>query len=112
MVFAGINFGLAFHRLAQPQPGSLQHETRKCACICWALARGGVSLTAWYLLGRSTQHAVADSRFRHGLFQAVSITTTTGFTTTDFSLVAFGGAHSADASPPSPEAAPAPPPAA
>jgi trk system potassium uptake protein TrkH len=81
MLVSGINFALHFlcwrnysirHYLSDPEV--------RCYILVILL---GCILTCAYLYGSET-FSLRES-FRHGLFQVVSITTTTGFTTSDFS---------------------------
>lgn len=82
MFLAGINFSLHFvawrnnsirHYLADP-------EFRAYAQIIFVLV--GVVLIALYF---GNEYASLPETLRHGVFQVVSIATTTGFTTTNFS---------------------------
>lgn len=81
MVFSGINFALHFTAWSRRTLAGYSRD-REVRLYLGVLA--GMSLVTWYLLGRDPQ--VTENPFRDGLFQAVSITTTTGFTTTNFSL--------------------------
>ena len=79
MILSGINFGL--HFLAWRRP-TLYFTDREVRTYLSALAFVAV-LVVWSLL----QNPEATSNpVRDGIFQAVSITTTTGFTTANFSL--------------------------
>ena len=81
MVFAGINFGLHFTAW---RSRSLVHYARDPEVRLYLLGLAAVALMTAGLLAQHPDAVAAP--IRHGLFQAVSITTTTGFTTTDFSL--------------------------
>ncbi len=81
MVFSGINFALHFTAWKRRTLAGYSRD-REVRLYLGALA--GMALITWGLLARDP-HAT-ESPFRDGLFQAVSITTTTGFATTDFSL--------------------------
>ena len=80
MVVAGINFGLHFtawrHR-------SLAYYFRDREVRLYAAFLAGVALITCYFLTRFPQ--ASDAPIREGIFHAVSIATTTGFTTADFS---------------------------
>ena len=81
MLFSGINFAL--HFTAWRRKSLIQYAGDQEVRF-YLVAVAAVALIVCALL---TQHPDAPpSPIRHGLFQAVSITTTTGFTTTDFSL--------------------------
>ena len=81
MVFSGINFALHFTAWNRRTLAGYSHD-REVRLYLGVLA--GMALITWLLLGRDPQ--VTENPIRDGLFQAVSITTTTGFTTTNFSL--------------------------
>ncbi len=78
MIVSGINFGL--HFLAWRRPGRYFADI-EVRTYLGALAAVSV-LVVWALLRHPGS---ADNPVRDGIFHAVSITTTTGFTTTDFS---------------------------
>ena len=79
MILSGINFGL--HFLAWRRP-TLYFTDREVRTYLSALVFVAV-LVVWSLLQNPD---AAANPVRDGIFQAVSITTTTGFTTADFSL--------------------------
>ena len=80
MIFSGINFGLHFLVWNRRNP---LHYLRDMEVRMYLLALGVVALAVCAILIR---HPGSDpSPIRHGLFQAISITTTTGYTTRDFS---------------------------
>ena len=81
MVFSGINFALHFTAWNRR---TLNGYARDREVRFYLAVLVGMTLIVWVLLGRDPQ--ATASPFRDGLFQAVSITTTTGFTTTNFSL--------------------------
>ena len=81
MVFSGINFALHFTAWKRRTLAGYSRD-REVRLYLGVLA--GMALITWGLLARDP-HAT-ESPFRDGLFQAVSITTTTGFATTNFSL--------------------------
>ena len=81
MVLSGINFGLHFTAWRSK---NLAHYARDREVRLYLLMLAAVAFITAALLSQHPD-AVA-SPIRHGLFQAVSITTTAGFTTTDFSL--------------------------
>lgn len=81
MILAGINFGLHFTVWNRKAP-LLYWQDPEVRLYVSMLA--GVALVVCYIL---MQHpAASESPWRDSAFQAVSIATTTGFTTTDFSL--------------------------
>ena len=82
MLLAGVNFALHFAALrsASLRPYAGDAEFRAYVLILSLLAV--VSVAFLYFSG----HAELSSAIRDGLFQAVSIGTTTGFTTADFAL--------------------------
>ncbi|MCZ6890286.1 MAG: TrkH family potassium uptake protein [Gammaproteobacteria bacterium] len=80
MVVSGINFGL--HFLAWQQKNPL-HYFRDIEVRFYLFALAAIAVIVSYTLA---QHpGVSEHPIRDGIFQAVSITTTTGFTTSDFS---------------------------
>lgn len=83
MLLAGVNFALHFtaFRSASLRPYALDAEFRAYALILLLL----VVVTVGYLLLSDTYRRIPDA-IHHGIFQAVSIGTTTGFTTTDYYL--------------------------
>ena len=83
MVVAGINFAIHFTswKRASAQPYFQDAELKVYASLL--LGFGILTSIALYLHG--TYGSVAES-FRYGAFQVVSVMTTTGFSTTDFSV--------------------------
>lgn len=81
MFLAGINFTLHFYawRGRSPRPYLRDTESRTYAIILGAAAL----ITSAYLYISGTYDKPADALL-HGMFQAVSIGTTTGFTTTEY----------------------------
>ncbi len=82
MVMAGVNFGLYYFLLFKKQPGRLFGSSEFRAYL--AILVFSAVIISINLLGYSG-YSVAEA-FRHGVFQVVSIGTTTGFATTDFDL--------------------------
>ncbi len=82
MVLCGINFGLHFAVWNRRSPLLYLRDLEVRAYL---LILAGVALTALFVLGYSGYLGWSDA-FRQAIFQAVSIGTTAGFTTTDFSL--------------------------
>ena len=81
MIFSGINFGLHFGVLKRRNP---MLYFRDPEVRLYLIALLGVAVIVCAVL---VQHPGAtDSPFRDGVFQAVSIATTTGYTTSNFSL--------------------------
>ena len=81
MIISGINFGLHIRVMFRKNPG-LYFGDREVRGYLFMLA-----LVAIIVCVVLEQHPEASqSPIREGLFHAVSIATTTGFTTTDFSL--------------------------
>ncbi|MEZ5558554.1 MAG: TrkH family potassium uptake protein [Pseudomonadales bacterium] len=81
MILSGINFGLhfmAWHR----RDLSLYWHDREVRAYLVMLA--GIALVVCWLL--AGDEALSSSPVRDGIFQTVSIATTTGFTTSNFSL--------------------------
>ena len=78
MLISGINFGLHFAAWKRPLRYLLDLEVRLYLLVITAVA----GVVCWLLVDTNT----GDSPIRDGLFQAVSIATTTGFTTQNFSL--------------------------
>lgn len=81
MILAGINFTRHYRLLVERSPGAFykDSETRVYFLVI-ALATAGLTLTV---------HSITDSwpdAFRLSLFQAVSILTTTGYSTANFEL--------------------------
>ncbi len=80
MIFSGINFGLHFVVWNRKNP---LYYLRDMEVRMYLMALAAVALAICAVLIRHTD--ANDAPIRHGLFQAISITTTTGFTTRDFS---------------------------
>lgn len=82
MVISAINFGLHFTawRARSGRAYRRDSETRFFLSVLLV----AIALTFSYLI--LTDRFAPGEAFVHGLFQAISITTTTGFTTQDFSL--------------------------
>ncbi|MCL4145901.1 UNVERIFIED_CONTAM: hypothetical protein GTU68_025988, partial [Idotea baltica] len=80
MIFAGINFGLHFGVFARRSPGYYLRDPEFQLYIFGVVGVATIVCSILYFTGGS------DHPLRHGIFQAVSMATTTGFTTTDFSL--------------------------
>jgi trk system potassium uptake protein TrkH len=81
MVISGINFGLHFMVLNRRNP-LLYLQDREVRLYLLVLA-GVAAIVTWSL----SQHPEASANpIREGIFQAVSIATTTGYTTSNFSL--------------------------
>ncbi|MEQ3695524.1 MAG: TrkH family potassium uptake protein [Pseudomonadales bacterium] len=80
MALSGINFALHFITWQQ---NSLRHyfQDSECKFYLWLLAVG-IVITVWYLW--LTETLPLEDAFYHGAFMLVSIATTTGFATQDF----------------------------
>ncbi len=78
MILAGMNFGLHFLAWRRPKQYLRDIELRTYLATIAVVA----ALVIWVL----ARFDATPSPFREGLFHAVSITTTTGFTTTNFSV--------------------------
>ena len=80
MVVAGANFALTYRALVQRRPRSVLRD-QELRLYVGLLALGSVVITVeiWTELFESGEEAI-----RHGVFQAVSIMTTTGFASFDF----------------------------
>jgi trk system potassium uptake protein len=81
MVIAGINFGLHFVALRRRNLG---YYWRDPEVRLYVGILGGITLIVYAILVGSPESSAIP--LRDSIFQAVSIATTTGFTTTDFSL--------------------------
>lgn len=81
MIISGINFGLHFVALRRKSPG-LYWNDPEVRLYLGILA--GVSVLVYFTLIQQPEASAIP--LRDSLFQAVSIATTTGFTTADFSL--------------------------
>ena len=83
MLLAGANFAVHFHAW---HARSLQHYLRDAETRAYLKIVGGVAVAtvAWLLVARTFDNW--GEALHHGLFQAVSIATTTGFTTAPFHL--------------------------
>jgi trk system potassium uptake protein TrkH len=81
MIISGINFGLHFMVLNRRNP-VLYLKDMEVRAYLFVLAV--VAVVVCSVLFSNPQ--ASEAPFRQGLFQAVSIATTTGYTTTDFSL--------------------------
>jgi trk system potassium uptake protein TrkH len=81
MIFAGINFGLHFMVWTRKNP-LLYLRDMELRLYLLALA-AVTTIVCWVLIQYPD---ASDTPIRDGIFQAVSIATTTGFTTSNFSL--------------------------
>jgi len=81
MIIAAINFGLHFAALSRRKPGYYFRDWEVRTLLATLIL---VASLVCLILYRNP--ATTDHPFRDGIFQAVSIATTTGFTTADFSL--------------------------
>ncbi len=82
MLIAGINFSLHFFAWRHRQ---LIHYFRDPEVVAYFVILGGVSLIAVLVLSVTGTYGFAHS-IQYGVFEVVSIATTTGFSTTDFSI--------------------------
>jgi trk system potassium uptake protein len=82
MAIAGMNFALTYRALLRRRPGALLRD-EELRLYFALLAVGAVAITAelW-----SEGIAKGEASIRQGVFQTVSIMTTTGFANTDFNL--------------------------
>jgi trk system potassium uptake protein TrkH len=80
MFLAGASFALQYRALRRP--GVMRRDT-EFRTYFWIVLCGGVAIAAF--LGSSGGHDLEES-LRHGLFQAASIVTTTGYASEDFNL--------------------------
>jgi trk system potassium uptake protein TrkH len=87
MFLAGINFSLHFIAWRSV---SLRHYMQEPEFRAYATMLVGLSLFVVLNLFAQNEYERTSDTLLNGVFQAVSIATTTGFTTTDFSL--WGGA--------------------
>ncbi|MDH3586785.1 MAG: potassium transporter, partial [Gammaproteobacteria bacterium] len=83
MFFAGINFSLHFFAWRYV---SVKHYTQDPECRAYAFVLTVISVMVISALVYFNTFATASDAIVNGLFQAVSIATTTGFTTSDFSM--------------------------
>jgi trk system potassium uptake protein TrkH len=81
MLFAGINFALHFSAWRQR---SLSQYFRDTELKFYVVILGVVAFITVTVLYTSNTYSLPDA-LEHGIFQAVSIATTTGYTTADFS---------------------------
>ena len=81
MLIAGINFGLHFGAMRHRSVGAYIRDSEFRTYI--TVVTIAIVVTIIYLVKSSTYPSVEES-IRHGLFQAVSIATTTGFTTAEY----------------------------
>jgi trk system potassium uptake protein TrkH len=81
MVVAGINFALHF---VAWQRRSIEHYIKDPETIFYLSMLAGVMVVTCFYLALSVTFSVSDSLLQ-GVFQTISIATTTGFATTDFS---------------------------
>jgi trk system potassium uptake protein TrkH len=82
MVAAGVNFGLYYYLIWKRQPGRLFSNPEFKLYIAFLI---GAILLMNLDLVMNTGMSLSEA-FRYGSFQAVSIMTTTGFTTADFNI--------------------------
>lgn len=83
MLLAGINFSLHFFVWQKKNVFTYTQDSEFKAYIFVLIA--SIALVSIYLFN-SGYYQSADDAFRFGIFQSVSIATTTGFTSTNFSL--------------------------
>ncbi len=83
MLLAGINFALHFSALSR---GKLYLYLRDPEATTYFMIAAVVSLVVWVVLSRANVDSNPWDELRHATFQVVSMMTTTGFTTEDFSL--------------------------
>ena len=81
MVLAGVNFGLHYLALSRARPRLYAENGEFRTYIVVLLVTAALCLV---YLWASGFYATAGETLRHGVFQAVSVATTTGFTTTGF----------------------------
>jgi trk system potassium uptake protein TrkH len=81
MAFAGANFALLYRAFVRRDPGA---AVRDAEFRLYVTLLGLGSLVLLFVLAVEDVHG-SDSPLRHGVFQAVSVMTTTGFATVDFS---------------------------
>jgi len=81
MIISGINFGLHFFAWNRRSPSYYWRDQELRLYL--AMLAGVAVIVCWIL---SRHPGASDSPIREGIFHAVSMATTTGFTTTDFSL--------------------------
>ena len=81
MFLGGVNFALHFLVWRHKDAGSYLADPQFRSYLYVTLAL--VALVTGYLLATGSYNSPAEA-FRHGLFQVVSMQTTTGFVTTDF----------------------------
>jgi trk system potassium uptake protein TrkH len=82
MVVAGMNFGLHFVAWSRKSPLAYLRDTETRLYLAMLLA--GILVVCFYLY-LADMYNISESLY-HGVFQLVSITTTTGFSTTNFSV--------------------------
>ena len=82
IVVSGISFTLHFYFLRRPTPRSYLDNIE---CRTYLSILLVVSLVAWFVLYIQGDYGLAGA-LRYGLFATVSIATTTGFATTDYSV--------------------------
>ena len=82
MVLAGANFGLLYRSLVRRNPGVLGRDEE------FRLYLGLLLLGSVLILAELASEGIAagEAAVRHGVFQAVSMMTTTGYASTDFNL--------------------------
>ncbi|RLA54378.1 MAG: potassium transporter [Gammaproteobacteria bacterium] len=82
MVVAGMNFALHFMAWSRKSPMAYLNDSETKLYL--AMLLGGILIACLYLY-LTNVYSAGDSIY-HGVFQLVSIMTTTGFTTTNFSI--------------------------
>ncbi len=82
MLIAGINFSLHYFAWRHKRLGNYFRDPE---VVAYFVILGGVSLIAILVLSVSQTFGLLQS-VQYGIFEAVSIATTTGFSTSDFSL--------------------------
>ncbi len=83
MLLAGINFALHYSALSR---GKLYLYLKDPEATTYLTIAAVVSLVIWVVLSRAHVDNSPWDELRHAAFQVVSMMTTTGFTTEDFSL--------------------------
>jgi trk system potassium uptake protein len=81
MILAGTNFALMYRGVARRQPGVVRDEELRLYLAMIAVAAALLTAQLW-----AYGIAEGEAALRAGVFQTVSIITTTGYTSTDFVL--------------------------
>ena len=86
MIIAGINFALHYSLLSRPSLSSISNYWRESECRVYLIFLFLVALSCVVILEIHETYDDLGETLRYGIFSAVSVATTTGFTNSNWSL--------------------------